>query len=385
MNLAALIVVLLATATITYVLFGYPLLLALIARYKNRPVYRKPYLTTVTIILPVRNGEAYVKTKLQNLLALDYPRNLLQIIVVSDGSTDKTDEILQHYAESGQVEFFRIPPSGKPSAINTALKAARGEILFFTDVRQELDPESLRYLIENFADRHVGVVSGELVIREGSNAEETSTSLYWKYEKWIRKNLSRIDSILGATGCIYAARAHLVKPLPPNCLLDDVYIPLLAFFQGYRVILDERARAFDWPTRTDIEFRRKVRTQAGVIQLLRYFPQLLSLKNRMLFHFISHKLGRLLLPYCLMAIAIASFYLPKPLGFVSLSLQTTFYFLAAVDFLIPHTSPLRTITAPPRTFLALVVAALLAISVFFVPPEKLWQPTRLTPKEAGSK
>ena len=144
--------------------------------------------------------------------------------------------------------------------MNTALAQAKGEILFFTDVRQQFHPDSLANLVACFADPEVGVVSGELVIRDGTGIEEASVGLYWKYEKWIRKQLSRLDSIMGATGCIYAMRRELAIPLPEGTLNDDMYLPLEAFFRGYRVILDDSALAFDYPTPLASEFRRKVRT-----------------------------------------------------------------------------------------------------------------------------
>ena len=154
---------------------------------------------------------------------------------------------------------------------------AGGEILFFTDVRQTLAADSLRNLIANFADPKVGVVSGELVILDKAGHEDAQVGLYWKYEKWLRKRLSRIDSLPGATGCIYAMRRELAGPLPPDCLLDDVYLPMIAFFRGRRLVLDETAKAYDTAISRETEFWRKVRTQAGVYQLLGWFPQLLEL------------------------------------------------------------------------------------------------------------
>jgi cellulose synthase/poly-beta-1,6-N-acetylglucosamine synthase-like glycosyltransferase len=230
----------LSLAFIFYVAIGYPLLLALLParRRRNEP---EPHADrTVSIILPVRNGSKWLRPKLESIIALDYPRHLLQILVVSDGSTDDTDSIAAEYPG---IELLRIPPSGKAGALNAGLAHATGELLFFTDVRQQLDPQCLRYLVNRLRDPAVGVASGELIIRRGGCREEESVGLYWRYEKWIRKNHAAIDSVLGATGCIYMMRRSLAAPIPPDTLNDDMCLPFQAFFQGYRLVFVEEARA----------------------------------------------------------------------------------------------------------------------------------------------
>src|ERR1035441_2637384 len=232
-----------------YTLFGYPLLLGLVARWRTRPVRKAPWPATVSVILPVHNGEPWVAAKLESILALNYPAELLEILVVSDGSTDATASIVGGFTGRAKIELLALPRRGQGGALNAALGRATGEILFFTDVRQQLHPDSLANLVACFADPEVGVASGELVIREGAGLEEASVGLYWKYEKWIRKQLSRRDSVLGATGCIYAMRRHLAPLLPRGTLNDDMYLPLAAFFRGYRVVLDDGGLALAWRTR----------------------------------------------------------------------------------------------------------------------------------------
>ncbi len=368
----ALIIFLLSAAYVGYVLFGYPIVLAVLARWRSRPVRRGPYEPTVSALLPVHNGEPWIAAKLDSLLALDYPRDRLQIIVISDGSTDRTEEITIQYARYG-VELMRLPRGGKAQALNAAMKRASGEVLFLTDVRQPLEPESLRSLTSCLADPAVGAASGELVILEDNTQEKANVGLYWRYEKWIRKRLSQVDSVLGATGAIYVIRKNLARPMPPSTLLDDVYLPLMAFFSGYRVIFDESAIAYDRATVLDTEFRRKVRTLAGVYQIVRYFPQLISLQNRMWFHFISHKIGRLFLPYALIALAISSFWLPAPWRMLAIGSQAAFYALAAIDRRLPDSLPVKRLSSPARTFVVLVAAALCAIAIFFVPTRSLWK------------
>lgn len=359
-----------AAAFVLYVVFGYPVLLAWLARKGNRPVSKAPGRWRVSVLLPVRNGARHVRAKLESILKLEYPRELLHVVVVSDGSVDGTDEIVREFGRFG-VELVRIPASGKAAAINAGLKQCRGDIIFFTDVRQELAPDSLKQLVICFADTQVGAASGELIIREGRSREEADIGLYWKYEKWIRAQLSGIDSMLGATGCIYAMRRDLVGPLPPDTLLDDVWLPLGAFFRGYRIVLTS-ARAFDEPTVLKTEFRRKVRTLAGVYQTVARQPRLLTSSNRMWFHFVSHKLGRLLLPWACLATAGASFSLPPLWAETALSLQAGFYALAAIDAFLAESNPLKRVSSLVRTFVVLMAASLCAVAVFFMDSRKLW-------------
>lgn len=336
---------------------------------------KQPITPSVSVLLPVRNGERWIRRKLETILGLEYPPQLLETIVVSDGSTDGTTDIVRSYSERG-VRLLELPPNGKAVALNAAMAEARGDILFFTDVRQRLEPNSMRELAACFADPEIGVVSGELIILEGESLEEANVGLYWRYEKWIRKCLSQIDSIHGATGCIYAMRRNLAVPIPPGTLLDDVYQPLAAFFRGYRVILDERAKAYDFPTSLDSEFRRKVRTQAGMFQIMRAYPSLLGPGNRMWIHFMSHKVGRLMLPWALVTAFAAAAALPGSLRIAALAPQIGFYALAIADRWIPETArPLKRLSSPVRTFTTLMGAALCAPFALLTPSETIWRET----------
>lgn len=371
----SLILFLLAMGWVFWVLFGYGILLAVLARGNRVEPVQQFVPRSVTVLLAVHNGERWLRDKLNSLLALDYPAELLHILVISDGSTDQTAAIAKTFAGRG-VECLEVAKGGKAAALNAGLERAQGEILFFTDVRQPLDTGSLRDLVSYFADPTVGVVSGELIIREGNSLAEANVGLYWKYEKWIRTKLSRIDSVLGATGCIYAMRRSLAKPLPPGCLLDDMYLPLCAFFQGYRVLFDSKARAYDQPTSLDSEFRRKVRTLAGVYQIIGYFPALIGPKNRMWIHFISHKFGRLVVPFALLILAISAFFLPWPLNLLMVAGQVCFYGLGLADLVLSEASGLKRITSPIRTFVVLMAASFAATSILFRPGDSFWKPTR---------
>jgi len=367
-----------AALFIVYVLAGYPLLLGWLARRAARPVRKQRVRKTVSVIVPVSDGERWIAGKLESVLALDYPRELIEIAVVSNGCRDRTEEIVAEFAVHG-VELLRLEAADKALAINHAVERAKGEILFFTDVRQRLDPGCLAELVDCFADPEVGVASGEAVILEGTTHEEASVGLYRRYENWIRDKLSRIDSVFGATGCIWAMRRELAAPMPAGTLLDDVHLPLAAFFRGYRLIFDGSAKAFDYPTALDIEFRRKVRTLAGVYQVIGAYPALLGPANRMWIHFVSHKFGRLLLPWALLATAISSLFLPWPWGMAALASQAAFYALAAADAWAAEGGALKQASSPARTFVVLMAAAACAVSILVAPGSRLWKPTEVRP------
>jgi len=361
---------LLCCAGIVYVVAGYPLLLGWIAARAGIPVDKRPQLKTISILIAVHNGERFLADKLDSVIALDYPRDLTEVYVLSDGSTDGTADVARRYAAQG-VQLLEFPKGGKPAALNAGILKSRGEILILTDVRQVLERDSVRQLVACFADPTIGVVSGDLPMREGIDLEESNTSLYWRYERQIRKDLAKLGSTFGATGPFYAMRRDLAPVMPVDILLDDMYLPLAAYFRGYRVIVDETARAIEYPFSVQGEFRRKVRTLAGNYQIMVRYPALLTFRNRMLFHFVSYKIGRLLLPWLFLGLLISSFGLPRPWAEILICGQATFYGLAA-DLVLPANSPMKRLSTPARTVVTLLAAAALAVSVFFVPPHRLW-------------
>ena len=377
MHDSATIVFVLSVVLLLYFLFGYPLLLAVFP-WRHRPAIAKDpaQVRLVTVLLPVYNGARFLRQKLESIVALDYPRELLDVLVISDGSTDATDSIAGEFVSSG-VRLLRVPKGGKAAALNAGIGQARGEILFFTDVRQRLAPDSLRHLVASLADPTVGSVTGELHIVTGDRQEEADMGLYWRYEVWARKQMTQIDSIFGATGCIYAMRRELVQPIPPDTLGDDAAFPLGAFFLGYRMILDADAKAYDLASPLGSEFERRMRTLAGLWQNLVRRPELLGFRDRMWLHFVSHKVGRLLLPWLALAALGSALWLPSPWREVVLAGAAAFLALAAFDSLPPQGSALKRITSPARTILVMLAASFCSISVFLVSPQRLWKRTRV--------
>jgi biofilm PGA synthesis N-glycosyltransferase PgaC len=357
-----------------YILAGYPILLAWRARRKHRTIQRNGQPQPVSIVIAVHNGAEYLAAKLDSILGSNYPLDLMEIIVVSDGSVDGTDAIAMKYADRG-VKLRSIPRSGKAAALNAGAEMASFELLIFTDVRQTFDAESIPRLVSCFGDSSIGVASGYLVIRSGT-VEETNVGLYWRYERWIRANLSSVDSTIGTTGAFYGIRRSLFRPIPAGTLLDDVWVPMGAFFAGYRVILDETAFMYDYPTGTQAEFRRKVRTLAGNYQMLWLCPTLLTMRNRLLFDFVSYKLARLLLPWIFVGILITTFELAWPWRGLALAPQAALYSLAALDSVIAPGSRFKRLSSPARTVVSMLAATAWAVSIFFIPADRLWKPAR---------
>ncbi len=382
--MTAAIVLAVATALAAYILIGYPLLLAIAPGRAAPPVQKDPrFQPTVSVILAVYNGEAYLRRKLESIFALDYPKEKLEILVVSDGSTDRTDAIAAEFGNQGVV-LLKCPRGGKAAALNAALHRATGEILFYTDVRQTLDTASLAHLAANFADPTVGAVTGDVKWRTPQAGEQADLNMYWRYEFWARRQHSLRGSLFNTSGCMYAMRRSLVGPMPAQTLSDDAFLPLGAYFQGYRIVLDPEAIAFDEPALAGTEFRRRWRNLAGLWQVHVWRPQLFTSANRMRLHFLSHKFGRLLLPWLLLTMAAASWALPaSEWRTLLLAGEAAFLAVALADGLIPVGWSIKRITSPARTFLLMNAASFAAPAVFFVSPQKLWKPTR-TSREHGT-
>jgi biofilm PGA synthesis N-glycosyltransferase PgaC len=370
-----------AATLVIYSYVGYPTWLWLRSRWSPRPVRRgsaeSSTVPTVTAVMVVRNEEAVIARKLENLLTLDYPREKLDVVVVSDGSSDRTPVILAEFAQQPRVRvLLKSESQGKAAGLNDAIKLASAEVLLFTDARQPIESSALRLLIENFADPEVGAASGELMLGDPTAGETgQGMGLYWRVEKKIRELESASGSVAGATGAIYCARRSLLEasPLPEGTILDDVLLPMQVVRQGARVVFDTRARAWDSPDLGDgREFSRKVRTLSGNYQLLQIAPWLLSSQNSIRFEFISHKLSRLAVPFALVALLIASMFLPEPFYRGALIAQLAFYALSLAALAGIKIGPLSRIADPARTFVVLNYAAMVAFVNFVTGRKAAW-------------
>ncbi len=298
-----------ALLLLAYTHFGYPLLIAAWARRVRPSVDRGDALPAVSILVVAHNEAHLIEARIRNLLALDYPREKLDLMIASDGSTDGTAERARACEAEGLRVFAFTGRRGKAAVLNELVPQARAAIVTLADARQEFEPGALRALVAPFQDERAGAVSGELVLQSGNDRRlGQGVGLYWRYEKWIRGNEARADSTVGTTGAIYAIRRDLFEPIPPETILDDVLVPMRIVRQGYRALFEPRARALDRVSaRPADEFQRKVRTIAGNFQLFAQERWLLDPRqNRIWFQTASHKALRLLTPLLLGAILLSS-------------------------------------------------------------------------------
>jgi cellulose synthase/poly-beta-1,6-N-acetylglucosamine synthase-like glycosyltransferase len=298
---AAVVVAGVALCLLAYTYLVYPALLALLARLRPWRVRPDPgWQPTVTVCLAAYNAEAVMDRKLASLTTLDYPFHRLEILVYSDGSTDRTDSIVLGWsAHDERVRLIRGPyRQGKPTALNVLRREARGEVLLLTDSRPRIHGGALSAMLALLADPRVGCVTGNLVL-DGP----AGSGVYWRYENWIRRSEARFRSMVGMAGTLSLLRRADLSLLPANLILDDVWIPMRLRLQGRRTAFCAEALVYDDAFEDAREFRRKVRTLAGNYQLFAWMPRLLvPFANPSWFEIVSHKLLRLICPWALLAL-----------------------------------------------------------------------------------
>ena len=360
-------------AGIFYAYAGYGVILAVRQRMRPRPIVREDIFPTVSVLIAARNEEDRLPGKLANLAALDYPRDRIEMLIVSDHSTDRTAEILlgARPAITPLILTDTDGPAGKASALNRAVRQATGEILVFLDARQMVDGTAVRELVSCFADVEVGAVSGELLLESVSGSRE-GLGIYWKIEKAVRKLESASGSTVGVTGAIYAIRRELYRDIPEGTILDDVYVPMHVARLGKRVLFLPSAIARDRLfVERGKEFSRKVRTLTGNYQLLRLAPWMLSLANPLLFRFVSHKLARLAVPFFMVLLLVSSWAAVGWLFHAVFYAQIGLYLLAALGLLLPRTQRFQPVGIA-QTFVMLNAAAAVAFYNFVAGRNKVW-------------
>ncbi len=372
----------LALWIVAFTYLGYPLLMALLAKLRARPVLLVAQTPSIDALLVVHNAASQLLEKLDNLCALDYPHERLRINVVCDGCTDATETLARTHP-SGRIRVFAYAErQGKSACIGRTLPQLDAELVLFTDVRQRIDAQAARRLAATLADPQVGAASGELVL-ETDNGYGKGIDAYWRYEKAIRRLESASGSLVGVTGALYAARRAILPQVPAGVVLDDMWIPLSIAAQGYRIVFVPEALAFDraMPDSADEE-RRKRRTLAGNYQLLHRWPALaIPGAHPLALRLWGHKWLRLVAPWLLLFALMANVWvalsgndsyqllLVAHVGVYALALSGRFWPALATKLL-----PVRLASA----FLSLNVSALLALLDYLKNPNAhLWQTTRL--------
>jgi cellulose synthase/poly-beta-1,6-N-acetylglucosamine synthase-like glycosyltransferase len=321
-----------------YLYVGFPLVVRLVARLRRRPIARAEILPTVSLILCAYNEERHIARKVRNCLELDYPPDRLEVIIVSDGSTDRTNALVGEVGDP-RVRVRVLPErSGKTACQNLAVELARHEVLFFTDATTMYPPEALRLLVRSLHDPTVGCVTGKPVFRRDRGATSRGLGVRERYEMGLRGALGQVDSLLGAQDCIYAVRREVYTPIRPD--LDSGFVgPLLILEKGYRTVYEPEALAFvdrAAPRMRDEFLRRSRITLRGMRGLIHMRRLMNPFRHGFVaLSLISTRLLRWLSPAFLAALLASNlFLLGRPLYLAALVAQVGFYGAAAAGYLL---------------------------------------------------
>ena len=367
---------------VVYTYLIYPALLWLLAAGRKMPEYAPlSEWPTASLIIAAHNEEAVLRTKLENALAMDYPAEQLDILVVSDASTDGTDRIAAEFAARGVRLHRQEVRGGKTEAQNAGVRLARGQFLAFSDANSMYAPSALKRLLAPFADERIGCVCGEL---QYANPDDQGAGkgegLYWRYEQFLKRRESLLSSALGANGAIYALRRALFVELRGD-IISDFVAPLHAWRRGFRIAYEPTAVATEYSSvRFGDEFRRRRRivsrslyglwTEAGVLNPFAHFF--------FAFQMFSHKLLRWLVPVWLLVVLAVNIPLAESEYYgLLLALQVAFYGLAALGLLLPERLGRYWLFYVPTYFTATNLGTLLGLLSFLMGRRhRVWQPAR---------
>lgn len=371
-----------SAAALFYTYVGYPLLLLMVSTLRAKPVRRADYTPLVSVIIAAYNEERDLAAKLENTLLLDYPKSHLEVIVTSDCSDDRTDEIALSFASRGVRLHRQNERLGKTAAQNAAVKQARGEILLFSDATTHYQPDVLRVMMPNFADEKVGCVTGRVIY--SSDADSTvghGTRSYWDYEFLLKKHESAIGSLIGVCGCMYAVRKAAYVPLYHEACSDFV-IATMMVKQGLRAIYQPSAVCMEEPNTAankELGVRVRIITQTFA-DLWRNRSMMNPLKNGFYaIQLLSHKVMRYMAPvFLLMTLFMSALLASKnALYAIVFGLQVAFYFTAAISWLFEKAGVKVGWLAYPQYFVITNLASVLAF-IKLVRGERYvrWQPVR---------
>lgn len=323
----------LAVATIVYTFFGYPLLVGLLARWRPHPVQRGPITPRVTVLVPAYDEAPIIAAKIDNTLALDYPPDRLECVVVADGSTDGTEQVAAGYAGQGVRLLYQPERQGKAAAINRAMPLLDGDVVVLTDANAMLNQGALQAMMPNFADPAVGGVAGAKQVLGGGEG------LYWRYESYLKRCDSALTSVMGAAGELLAVRRDLYAGAAPepDSIIEDFVLSLRLVEDGWRVIYQPDALAYE-PATPHLagDWQRRTRIAAGGFQSMARLPGLLDPRRGLVaWQYASHRVLRwAVTPFLLpMVYLLNLLLLGSPLYLALAAGQTLFYSTAALGYL----------------------------------------------------
>lgn len=323
-------------AVVLYAYLGYGLAIAVISRFVSRPVQHSDHLPKVTLLVAAYNEEDVIAEKIENSLALDYPADRLEILVVADGSHDGTCEVVRRYADRGVRLEFSPERRGKIHAVNRTVPLATGEIIAFSDANSMFNRDAIKKLVRNFGDPEVALVAGEKRIARDDGTVSAGEGLYWRYESALKRLDSRVSSVMGAAGEIFAIRKERWEDPAPDSIIEDFILSMGLVRDGYRVVYEPEAVSLEEASpNAGEEFKRKVRIVAGGWQaVVRLWPLMTPKYGLVAFQFVSHRVLRwVLVPFLLPVILVTNALLAAhPLYLGLLAAQVMFYGLAAFGF-----------------------------------------------------
>lgn len=349
---------------IFYTYAGYSLLILVLSLFINRPVKKRDIYPKVTFLITAYNEERSIAEKLENTLGLDYPKEKLEVMVASDGSTDRTDEIVKGFSDRGVVLKRVEGRVGKTATQNEAVRVASGEIVIFSDATTKYNKDAIKKIVQNYADPKVGAVSGRYEYVNPTGAPVgIGTILFWKYENFIKSMQTRIRTITGCCGCIYSVRKEAYVPLPPD-IISDLVEPLKIIERGYRVVFEPEAIAYEETTeKPSEEFKMRIRVITRAMRGILYVKSLLNpLKYLFVsFQLISHKVLRWLIPFFLIGLLVSNYFLLGHWFYnMTFVMQISFYTIALLGMIADKLGRRLKMFAIPMYFCVVNTASLIA-------------------------
>lgn len=388
---AAQIVFWVSAAALFYAYAGYPLLVWVVAGLSRRPVHRQAIEPKVTVLITAYNEEASIERKIINTLELEYPSGKLEILVASDGSTDRTDEIVRGFESRGVRLFHQAGRVGKTATQNAAVELATGEIVVFSDATTEYPKDMVRALLPSFADDGVGCVAGRLLYTDDSGSDiGKGAKGYWNYETFIKRNESAACSLIGASGCLYAVRRAAYRPMYPEACSDFLICTVL-YEQGLRSVFEPEAVCFEETNRaSDKEFRMRVRVISQTFtDLWRNRRMMNPLKSGFYaVQLLSHKVLRYSVPLFLATALVSAVALATNSGFFAVfaAAQCLFYLSALVAWLLERSGVRTGPLAIPLYFVLANIASAMGFYKFLRGERYAsWEPIREGSEEKGDR
>ena len=372
-----------------YTYVGYPLLVYVLARLRDTfsthshhspepsQIDKKTDWPMVSILIPAFNEENVIRKKVENTLSVDYPKDRLQIVIVSDGSTDQTDAMLASYSEQ-EIEVVHMSKrQGKTAVLNRMIPVMQGEIVVLSDASGLIRQDALKQLVHHFKDPKVGGVCGTYVIdADDESLRSITEKFYWQYETFLKKYESLLHSSIGAHGAFYGFRRALFTPLSEKAINDDFILPMQIVGKGLRVIYEPQAMVEEHETTSLVgEFRRRTRINVGNFQQIYILLGLLyPARGIVAFEFFSHKVLRAFSPFVILALPIACFFASGPIIDLLLQLQLAFYLFGILGYLQEFVGLRIRYLYLPFYFLAGNVSAIIGFFKFiFRKQSLLWE------------